>query len=111
MNAGVYSNALPSRSHIVLHDTGLRGVAGAQTLVNILSRSRKVKALVLGHNPFKDEGIEELFAYLCSDLGRHLKIEEISLNATALGDTGLDAVSRYVAGNHVLKGLHLQNVS
>ncbi|KZT37461.1 RNI-like protein [Sistotremastrum suecicum HHB10207 ss-3] len=109
MNPGTFSTALPSKSHIVLHDTGLRGVTGAQTVINVLSKSRTVKILVLGHNPLGDEGIVKLFAYLCSDVGRKLNIEEISLNATSLGDVGLNAVSRYITRNHFLKGLHVQN--
>jgi hypothetical protein len=70
-----------------------------------------VTKLILGHNDLRDDGCIVLFRFLCSELGRKYKIQEICLNGNNIGDRGMLAIADYLKDNDTLKALFLQNVS
>ncbi|KAL6300957.1 hypothetical protein BKA93DRAFT_799841 [Sparassis latifolia] len=90
-------------------DVALTSVAGAQEVISTILSRRLVARLILGHNELGDDGCEELFNFLRSDLGRKYKISEISLNSNKIGDRGLFVIARYLEGNTTLGELFLQN--
>lgn len=69
-----------------------------------------MKHLLLGQNAFGDAGIIQILEYLCTEKGRKLPIEEVSLNVTGMGDAALDSLSKYLTDNQTLVGLHLPHV-
>jgi Ran GTPase-activating protein (RanGAP) involved in mRNA processing and transport len=69
-----------------------------------------VSKLILGHNELADDGCVILFRFLNSAVGRKHPVKEISLNANAIGNSALLAISDYLNGNQSLKELFLQNV-
>ncbi|KAH0826608.1 hypothetical protein J3R83DRAFT_4972 [Lanmaoa asiatica] len=101
---------LSTRSHLNRVDEGLHGTTGAQKIISQLTTQRPaITKLTLNHNPLGDDGISHLFNYLCSTPGsRHrIALSEISLNCTAFGCKGLQAISDYIRGNDVLRTLWL----
>ncbi|KAJ7479970.1 hypothetical protein B0H11DRAFT_1863801 [Mycena galericulata] len=100
---------LSSRGYIDRFDAGLRGVPGAQEVIQMISERRFVTKLILGHNELLDDGCIVLFTFLASAVGRKYQIAEISLNSNSIGNRGLAAIAQYLKGNQHLKELFLQN--
>ncbi|OCB84047.1 RNI-like protein [Sanghuangporus baumii] len=101
--------SLAARAHIDMHDKGLRSISGAQEVISAIQVRKTVTKLILGHNALGDDGAQELFRFLCSKEGRRYRIGEISLNSNGIGNTGLEAIAKYLEGNENLKELFLQN--
>ncbi|GAV99779.1 RNI-like protein [Lentinula edodes] len=92
-------------------DSGLRSVAGAKHIIELILSRRMVTKLILGNNTLSDDGCILLFTFLSSPLGRRYPISEISLNANRIGDRGLAAIAAYLVENTTLTELFLQDVS
>ncbi|KAH7886927.1 hypothetical protein F5I97DRAFT_1072739 [Phlebopus sp. FC_14] len=103
---------LSSRTHFSRIDQGLCGTAGAQKIISQLNLQRStVTKLILNHNLLSDDGVSQLFAYLCSTHGsRHrATLIEISLTSNSIGCKGVQAVAEYIRSNGVLQTLWLAN--
>jgi hypothetical protein len=105
------SQVVWNRTHFDASSSGLQGLEGGREIVKAIQRKRSVKHLVLGRNALGDDGVEYIMRYLCSEDGRKLPIEEISLDVTGMGDRALDSISEYLFNNQTIVGLHLPNVS
>ncbi|KAF9237367.1 hypothetical protein BU15DRAFT_76082 [Melanogaster broomeanus] len=103
---------LSSRSYLYRVNEGLWGTTGAQKVISQLNTQHSaVTRLKLNHNPLGDDGVSQLFTYLCSASGsRHrATLSEISLTGNDIGCKGLQAISEYIRGTEVLNTLCLAN--
>ncbi|KAF9225842.1 hypothetical protein BS17DRAFT_699426 [Gyrodon lividus] len=103
---------LSSRSHLYRVEEGLWGTTGAQKVISQLNTQRSAMTkLTLNCNPLGDDGVSQLFTYLCSTAGsRHREtLSEISLTSNNIGCKGLQAISEYIRGNEALNMLWMAN--
>ncbi|KAF5368929.1 hypothetical protein D9758_002916 [Tetrapyrgos nigripes] len=100
---------IANRRTVDCMDAGLRGSAGAQEIINMITSRPLVTKLILGHNQLGNEGCAVLFNFLRSVAGRRYRITELSLNSNGIGDRGLMAIALYLTDNTNLTELYLQN--
>ncbi|KAF9066772.1 hypothetical protein BDP27DRAFT_1268260 [Rhodocollybia butyracea] len=98
-----------SLSQIDCMDRGLRSLAGAKHIIELIRSRRTVTKLILGHNLLSDDGCVLLFTFLSSSAGRKYPIAEINLNRNNIGNRGLAAIATYLANNTTLHEIFLQD--
>lgn len=85
-------------TRIDFHDHGLRGPAGAITVLRAMEQSPAVTALTLSHNPLGDDGVRELLVGIkrlrARDIGCHL--EELNLPGCGLTDVSLHLLALHL---------------
>ncbi|KAH9815419.1 hypothetical protein DFH28DRAFT_1082268 [Melampsora americana] len=85
---GGFTTPERQQDHLSFHDTGLRGINGANIILSSLASNPFAQKLTLSHNHLGDLGLQHLI------IRTHFKMKEVNLASNQITDIGFDTLVR-----------------